>query len=193
MSNLRRKLKAGSMVLGSCMLLGISTASIAETQLTVENDGLTMKAIVSSDQDVLSTFIRVVGPGGFVFEDRIEDGAIQWIPEGELADGIYRWEARAVTVKPGAPMQQLSVAQPAPAGGQNGQADDQLGDSVERVQAPIEIPIERYFNRADKSVHVESGSFEVRDGWLVPMVDPDEGTTQRQPANPACSAQSPAR
>ena len=62
MSNLRRKLKAGSIALGSCMLLGISATSVAETRLTVDNDGLVLSAIVSSSKDVLSTSLRVVGP-----------------------------------------------------------------------------------------------------------------------------------
>ena len=115
MSHSGKQSKLGAIMLGSCMLLGISTASIAETQLTVENDGLALTAIVSSSKDILSTSIRVVGPDGFVFEDRFEDSTLQWIPEGDLADGRYHWETWTVTVTPGAPMRQINAPQaPAP-------------------------------------------------------------------------------
>ena len=140
MSDLRKKFKTGSAVLGSCLLLGISTVTVAQTELQVENDGLTLGAFVSSSKDVLSTSIRVVGPNGFVFEDRIEDGALQWIPEGDLADGRYNWEVWTVTVEPGAPMREISAPQAPPAAVQSGQAADQINKGIERDQPAVEIP-----------------------------------------------------
>ena len=183
MSNIRRKLKTGLVLLGSCLLLGISSVTIAQTELQVENDGLTLSAFVSSSKDVLSTSIRVVGPDGFVFEDRIEDGALQWIPEGDLADGRYNWEVWTVTVDPGAPMREISVPQAPPAAVQNGQTADQIGKSIERDQTTVEIPIERFFNSGDKRVHTDSGSFEVREGFLVPSVEETTPLSQNRDLN----------
>ena len=181
----RKQWKLGAIMLGSCMLLGISTASIAETQLTVENDGMALTAIVSSSKDILSTSIRVVGPDGFVSEDRIEDGALQWVPEGDLADGRYKWEVRTVTVTPGAPMIEISAPQapaPIPTGQQS--AGESSDTSTESEQPAVEIPIERYFEEADKRVHTESGSFEVRGGLMVPNVNEQEAISRLEPARP---------
>ena len=190
MSNSGKQSKLGAIMLGSCMLLGISTASIAETQLTVENDGLALTAIVSSSKDILSTSIRVVGPDGFVFEDRFEDSTLQWVPEGDLADGRYNWEVRTVTVTPGAPIIEISAPQ-APAPNPTGQqsAGESIDTSADSEQPAIEIPIERYFEEADKRVHTESGSFEVRDGWMVvPSLDEEEqeqeAISRLEPARP---------
>ena len=181
----RKRWKPGAVMLGSCMLLGISTASIAETQLSVENDGLALTAIVSSSKDILSTSIRVVGPDGFVFEDRFEDSTLQWVPEGNLADGRYNWEVRTVTVTPGAPIIEISAPQaaaPNPTGQQS--AGESSDTSTESAQPAAEIPIERYFEEADKRVHTESGSFEVRDGWMAPNVNEQEAISRLEPARP---------
>ena len=185
-----KQLKLGAIMLGSCMLLGISTASIADTQLTVENDGMALTAIVSSSKDILSTSIRVVGPNGFVFEDRYEDSTLQWIPEGNLADGRYNWEVRTVTVTPGAPIIEISAPQ-APAPNPTGQqgAGESSATPANLEQPTVEIPIERYFEEADKRVHTESGSFEVRDGWMVvPSLDEEdqeqEAVSRLEPSRP---------
>ena len=185
MTHSRKQWKLGAVMLGSCMLLCISTASIAETQLTVENDGMALTAIVSSSKDILSTSIRVVGPDGFVSEDRIEDGALQWVPEGDLADGRYKWEVRTVTVTPGAPMIEISAPQapaPIPTGQQS--ADESSANPANPEQPAVEIPIERYFEEADKRVHTESGSFDVRDGLMVPNVNEQEAISRLEPARP---------
>ena len=64
------------------------------------------------------------------------------------------------------------------------QVDDQATDFIERTQATVKIPVERYFDSTDKSVHVESGSFEVRDGgWMVP--DGDRSTLLSQAREPS--------
>ena len=156
---------------------------------------MALTAIVSSSKDILSTSIRVVGPDGFVFEDRFEDSTLQWIPEGDLADGRYNWEVRTVTVTPGAPIIEISAPQ-APAPNPTGQqsAGEGIATSANPEQPTIEIPIERYFEEADKRVHTESGSFEVRDGWMVPSLDEDESKRPSPGLNrpvPACSAPSP--
>jgi len=157
------------------MLLGISATSVAETRLTVDNDGLVLSAIVSSSKDVLSTSLRVVGPDGFVFEDRIEDSALQWIPEGDLADGIYQWEARTLTLDAGAPAREFTLPAQRPADtSQNNQQVEVTTEKNLNADAQTEIPLERYFEDAYKNVTIKSGSFRVRDGFLEPLQGVDE-------------------
>lgn len=176
-------------ILGGCLAFGLAGPVAADSNLEIENDGLTLAAFASSSEDVLSTKIRVVGPDGFVFEDRVEDSAIQWIPEGELADGLYHWEAWTVTVEKGAPAREISAPQPASAAVQNQPAGATAGASdefsnPETLEQQPSIPLERRFSDEFKQVHRESGSFRVRNGWMESFVDPDEDITRSEVPQP---------
>lgn len=92
-----------SIVLGTLLAVGLSSPAPAESRVDAQNDGHGITAYAHSSDDILSTSIRIVGPAGFVFEDRVEDSALDWAPERELSDGVYSWEVRMVTVEPGAP------------------------------------------------------------------------------------------
>jgi hypothetical protein len=166
--------KRVALVSAACALLCTSVLALAQTQLKVENDGLTLSAFASSSKDVLSTTLRVIGPDGFVYEERIEDDAIRWVPEGDLPDGLYRWEARTVTLEPGAPARDISApAQRTSSIPQTGQqVTDEIPKSV-NSKKKLEIPVERYFDDGYKNVTTESGVFRVQDGWMAPIVDPD--------------------
>lgn len=157
----------GTVVLVGCLTFGLAGPVAADTRLEVENDGLVVSAFVSSSKDVLSTNIRVVGPDGFVFEDRVEDSSIQWVPEGELADGVYRWEVRTVTLEPGAPARKLApAAQIETTDPQGSQAMEATGEKNTKPEISMEIPVDRHFDEEHKNVETKSGSFRVRDGWI---------------------------
>ncbi|MEX2500294.1 MAG: tail fiber domain-containing protein [Wenzhouxiangellaceae bacterium] len=174
MKHSRRNSVLTTAVLGGCLTFGLAGPVAADTSLDVENDGLVVSAFVSSSKDVLSINIRVVGPDGFVFEDRVEDSAIQWIPEGDLADGIYRWEVRTVTLEPGAPARELTTAaQIATTESQGSQAMEVTGEKNSKPDMSVEIPVDRHFDEEHKNVESKSGSFRVRDGWIEPNGKPD--------------------
>lgn len=156
-------LKKLTAAIGTCLVLGVSGPMLAQTDLVVENDGLMLSAFVgSSSQEVLSTSIRIVGPDGFVFEDRLEAGTIDWIPENGLADGVYHWEAWVVTVKPNAQIRSTIPAVEM----------EELDE--EGIQRQIDrAPLERLYNSRDKDVTSRSGSFLIRNGWLENVNDED--------------------
>jgi len=139
-----KQLKRHALALWGWLLFSVSAVTVAQTDVQVENDGLTIRAIISSASNVLSTSIRVVGPDGFVFEDRIEDGALQWIPEGDLADGFYSWEIWTVTVEPGAPMLQIAAPPAATPARVEGKAD---GDHTSALAGHYHHPGGTLFRR----------------------------------------------
>lgn len=163
MRNLKLKIKPLTMAIGACLTLGAAASLWAQTDVLVTNDGQALSAIVNSgSEDVLSTSIRIVGPNDFVFEKRVEGGAIDWIPEAGLEDGVYHWEAWTVTVSPEAEMRDVV----------GDMARTELDEAT--IQHRIDnTPVERFFRGQDKSVTTESGSFRVRDGWLEPADDHD--------------------
>jgi hypothetical protein len=178
MKNRGRKTTLAVTVSAALMLAG--TASISsQTDLTIDNDGLTLTAGAVSTEQVLSIKLRVNGPGDFSYEERLEDSLIQWVPEGDLADGLYTWEALVVTVEPGAPMRDVapqraqSMATQDPTMQSQGRHSSQasIGRADAKAALP-QIPIERYYSEDLKSVERRSGRFEVRDGFIVPF-EPD--------------------
>lgn len=171
----------------AALMLVAAIPAAAQTELTIENDGLTLAAFASSEKNVLSTTIRIIGPDGFVFENRIEDSSVHWIPEGNLADGMYHWDAWTVTVESGAPERAVPPSPPAstdvqsggqtgPAGGQSATRDEFLDPEKSNRQGSI--PAERLYTDEFKNVKRRSGSFRVRDGWMEPIIDRDEGVTR---------------
>lgn len=177
--------KCTTLIVVGCMLLSLSVSAVSQTRLEIQNDGLTLSAYSSSEKNVLSTSIRVVGPGGFVFEDRNEDAAIQWIPEGDLPDGVYTWEVWTVTAERGAPMREIAM----PRGStQVVQSVNSISPHQPSNQAGPElegIPLERFFAPQDKNVYIESGTFRVTDGWLEELDDEFLGSTDNYTPNTA--------
>ncbi len=150
------KLKKLTAAIGTCLVLGASGPMLADTDLIVENDSLGLTAFVGSgSQEVLSTSIRIVGPEGFVFEDRIEGTLIDWLPPEGLPDGLYTWEAWTVSANP-----QSELRDPISASQREELPQEALEARYEK------IPIERFYSADDLNVTTESGHFKVRDGWL---------------------------
>ena len=184
MSNLRRKLKAGSIALGGVLLLSMSATTIAQPEIQATSDSNGVMAQGYSGDDIASMSIRLVGPDGFVFEDRVEDSVIDWVPEGELADGIYTWETRMVTVESGAPprddpklyrQKETATVQD----GSNARVNSL--ESAETETRP-EVPLERFFDDEYKHVEKASGRFRVRNGFIEPIDNSDGELSQtRQP------------
>lgn len=157
----------------STALLMAAAAPIgAQTDLQVANDGLTLTADAISTEDILSTTLRIEGPNDYAFEQRIEDSIIQWVPEANLADGVYYWEAQTVTVQPGAPVRAVDLAPPTvEAPGQQQDLQNGLGTASMEISAESEvrpIPLERMFEAKYKSVNRRSGSFIVKGGVIIP-------------------------
>jgi len=164
---------------GALVAMSMSPSLFAETSIEAVNDGNGITAYAHSSEDVLSMSIRVVGPNGFVFEDRVEDSVIDWVPQGDLSDGDYTWETRTVTVEPGAPIVESalvsSTQQAAGASASQSAADNGGATPSPARKGPNptpDVPIERFFEGQDKSVITESGSFFVRDGWINPAPTP---------------------
>lgn len=81
-----------------------------EVAIKADTDGISTVFSTESARDVLTFSVRVVGPGNFVFEERVQGSSLEWIPPDNLADGLYNWEAWVVTADPGAPMRELNPA-----------------------------------------------------------------------------------
>jgi hypothetical protein len=168
------RLKQAGLIAGVALTLATAAPASAETNLSIENDGLTLTAGATSSEQVLSVRLRISGPDDFLFEQRVEDSLIQWVPKGDLADGWYNWELIVVTAQPGAPMRELSpgaLARAAARGAtQASQGDDAARASIDSPamgEARIEIPVERLYADEFKSTTRRSGGFQVKDGWIV--------------------------
>jgi len=157
----------------------------AQTDLTIENDGLTLTAGAVSSEQILSIKLRINGPGDFSYEERLEDSLIQWVPDEELADGWYTWETLVVTVEPGAPMLDVSPPTPKAAARPESRAMEQTARDANALEAKAPaapIPAERFFTDEYKDVHKRSGRFRVQDGLIVPApVDGDELSDASEP------------
>jgi len=161
------KLKKLTAAIGTCLVLGASGPLLADTQLVVENDGLMLSAFVGSSSDVvLSMSLRIIGPDGFVLEKRVEDSVINWIPEGDLADGIYHWEAWTVTAGPGAQPRDFMLDRSTHQHEVSALGDAQIQSAPFAEISLDDVPVERFFRSQDKQVIRESGSFRVNNGWL---------------------------
>ncbi|MGK7294235.1 MAG: tail fiber domain-containing protein [Candidatus Wenzhouxiangella sp. M2_3B_020] len=180
--NIVRKTSAG-LAAGIALIVAAAAPVAAQTDLTIENDGAALTAGAVSGNDILSIRLRITGPNEYVFEKRVEDSLIQWVPEGKLADGIYRWEALAVTVEPGAPIRELSTAYYASSGADSAQGQGQsLNDrsAKQTIDAPSandtfeQIPVERLYSDEFKTIERRTGSFRVEDGWIQPEQRLDE-------------------
>ncbi len=174
------KLKKLTAAIGTCLVLGASGPMLADTNLEVVNDGLMLSAFVDGSSDVvLSMSVRIIGPDGFALEKRVEDSVIDWIPEGDLVDGIYHWEAWTVTASPSAQPREFMFdrAMPQP------DVADQGGTRIQSDQAAEisqdDVPVERFFRSQDKQVIRESGSFRVNNGWLEELKEnPDDSLSR---------------
>jgi len=74
-----------------------------EVDVQAVTDGVVAEFIAGGTRQVLSLNVRLVGPDRFVFEQKVENSVLQWIPPGDLADGYYHWEAWVVSAGAGAP------------------------------------------------------------------------------------------
>jgi hypothetical protein len=182
------RFKAAGLCAGIALALTASFPVVSQTDLAVQNDGTALTANAVSSQQVLSMTLRISGPNDFLFEQRVEDSLIQWVPDAGLADGVYHWETIAVTVEKGAPMR--PIARPTVSAlGLNGSPagpdvraprDDGAKASIAAPDANVaapEIPVERLFSGEYKSVERETGAFLVRDGWIEPLPRSGAGTT----------------
>lgn len=126
----------------------------ANTQIAVANDGIGLSFAADTDRQFLSMTVRVAAPGeGIVFSRRSLEPVVQWMPDPDAPDGYYRWEAWVVTADSGA------VAAP-------GHASRPLARQLEKASPDGSVPIEQRFLDAVKQVRQESGTLELRDGWL---------------------------
>jgi len=96
-------LAVASSVLLAALLTPVHTA-IAKggdgVVIQAETDGISTHFTASGDANILTMLVRVIGPEGFVFEQRTSEPSVQWIPQANVLDGIYEWEVRAVTPAP---------------------------------------------------------------------------------------------
>jgi hypothetical protein len=164
--------------LGVLMAFCLSSPLLAQTQIDAQNDGHGITAYGHSSDDILSMTIRVTGPEGLVYENSVEDAVIDWVPETELPDGLYNWEARVVTVKPGAPPREAALMsrQSTPRADQASTDGSVPADSTLESDSPKEsndMPLARLFDDQYKAVKTQSGSFRVRDGFMQPIKGED--------------------
>ena len=170
-------LKKLTAAIGTCLVLGVSGPMLAQTDLVVENDGLMLSALVnSSTQDVLSMSIRVVGPEGFVFEDRVENGAIEWFPAHGLPDGVYHWEVWSVTLDTSAQALDSMIDRQQPPTAEELATIGIPEASIGEIKPP---PLERFYKDRDKSVIRDSGSFRISNGWLEEINDEFDNSLSR--------------
>lgn len=164
---------------------GISVSALAESEngIVIENDGVTINVTTPDINNVVALKMRVVGPDGFEFEDRLEASATEWIPDPAFADGDYRYEVIAVSVIPGSEMRAANTAEtgqlPSPQSTiQSHEGKHTLSGSA--VLPAREIPVERLYKAEDKRVHRASGSFRVINNVMEPIEDTktDESLTQ---------------
>ena len=187
---MRHVTKRLSILIYALVTLGLSPALLAQPEIQAINDGNGILAEGYSADVIASMSIRVVGPDGFVFEDRVEDSVIDWRPEGELADGFYNWETRMVIIDSSAsPREDAMLYSKKQA---TTVKDDSLvaGDSLQGQAQPQsaeqetrnEIPLERFFDDQYKQVEKESGRFRVRAGFIEPIDNSeDELSDTKQP------------
>ena len=165
---------------------GISVSALAESEdgILIENDGVTINVTTPEIENVVALKMRVVGPNGFVFEDRLEGSATEWVPDAAFADGRYRYEVTAVSVAPSAKMRAAPTAATGqlPSPQSTIQSDEGKNTLSESTVLPTrEIPVEQLYKAEDKSVHRASGSFRVINNVMEPIEDsePDDSLTQR--------------
>lgn len=110
----------------------------ASTEIRAATDGVQVNFSARTSREVLLFSVRVAGPDGFLFEDKVEQQhLVEWLPPSELDDGTYSWEARVITADPNAPML------------------DQTPDLEARA-------IDHWFEAEFKQTHMASGTFAVR-------------------------------
>ncbi len=135
----------------------------------------------SDTQNLLSMQLRVTGPHGFHFEETTEFDSIDWVPEADLPDGIYHWEATLVVPAPGAspieplPMRRMEQAQA------DGTLDTEMEDSLNHKLE--NTPLIRYYRPSDRQIETRSGTFRVTDGFIEPMEETDNTFSQHQEPN----------
>lgn len=171
MGHTSHSIKLG-VLLGMLVTLGLSSALFAQSKIETINDGVGLTAYAHDVNEVLSINIRIVGPDGFVFEDRVEDTVIDWVPETELPNGLYQWEVWTVTAAPGAPVREVSenIVRDAPQASTQKNRD---GDVAGKGEMPHieQIPVERYIAPEHKNVHTTHGTFRAEGGALKEMND----------------------
>lgn len=157
MKNIKHLLFIASAV-GSLGFLAATMAPVQTTaaqddvgpEIQVSSDGVSVVFFAHAKRNLLSFNVRVVGPDRYVFEDRIEEAAtLEWVPPADLADGMYKWEARVVSANPDASLRNLPE-------GTN-----------------PDIKIEHFFASEDQQTHVASGSFQVEGGVIQGAEDQD--------------------
>lgn len=149
---------------------GNTETARGQTTIDVANDGVSVVFIAHSSHDLLSLNVRVAGPDGeVIFDERVEGPMIEWVPDGELADGaLYQWEARAVTAVPGA----QRLLQP-DYGRRLQQHNKALLNGTGNGQGTGTAPIERRFAETDKHVARSSGLLQVEEGLLIGPFSPN--------------------
>lgn len=159
-----------SAILVFAVLPGLSMAeSAAATQIDAQSDGISIDFNGYSDQELLSMTVRISGPNGKVLEERTESGQLLWIPEDDLPDGNYVWEATVVTISGHARVREIAEQSNLHAA-----YDDGYGSAGSLESMHQEVPIERFFFDEDKIVTQQFGTFEVLNGIV------DDFTTRSQ-------------
>lgn len=178
----KRNLPIGAIpgALLASVFLAAATLGVAETPpntvLDAHNDNMGVSVYASSDHDILAIRLQVAGPEGFRVEQRVEDSFADWSPQGELQDGFYTWQARVITVKPGAPVRQIRDPQSSISAISS--ARPEMVDTLER-DATMDIKIETYFHESDLRTETISGDFQVQGGSIIP-VDKSHDSLSRQ-------------
>ncbi|NBB91742.1 MAG: hypothetical protein GVY32_01065 [Gammaproteobacteria bacterium] len=90
-------------------LQGTASQDAPATQITMTSDGIKADFSVQTDRQALTFNVRIVGPGDYRFQNRVESQqSIQWLPPDNLRDGRYTWEAWIVSADPGAPVREMT-------------------------------------------------------------------------------------
>lgn len=165
--NKRLSVLAGSMLAAGMMATSpVFSDSGSATSIDVADDRSGFVFFVDSADQVLATRIRVTGPNGYVFEDSNETGDLAWAADSNLPDGIYSWEAIAVTAPHSAPLKDPEPMMAKSAGA----FDPQGGETTKAAEAPAELPsLLRLTPEQYKSVERKSGQFRMREGHAYPI------------------------
>jgi|GEM_PF-720361 len=166
----------GSAVFAAMFMAGtpaISDASSNAVINAVDDERGGFSFFVDSRQQLLSTRIRVVGPGDYVHEDRTSGDNLSWSFQDDLPDGVYNWEVWAVTAPLDAPQRSMDefdtqsdeVADP--------QDPDAANDRPGVQQSSSQPSLMERIPSRYKNVERQSGRFLVEDGE-VKMLDQEE-------------------
>ena len=143
------------------------TDSADRTSISAVDDRSGFVFLVDSQDQILSTRLRVVGPDDYVYEQRSEGGDISWARESTLADGLYSWEVVTVSAPHSAPMIPPTdlMEKTIDANPQGNEAEIKTATDVEQPRLLHMVPSEY------RSVTRKGGRFEVREGHIYPAQD----------------------